>query len=375
MKIKILDFNYQLSRIFGKFLSNEEFDNPETSKFENYDVIVCHRDGIQDNFDNIKKFCKKNTKIVVDVTTESGSIQDFLDRFFTITNEYTDYIFYLIIDTDVNSYIEEVKPNYTVISGYDLIFYAFLNDYSDNTMHNNDKIDANKIGFISLNNTARIHRVLFLFQILKRNLDLTNCSFLFTSGGDTGYSHNKQVYNECIKRLLNENLIDEIDIKNLDKIKIPKILDFDISEPNYIKNNINFLYENLVNIVTENLSGLEFGDVSSYGIITFTEKTIKPFLAKQIPIFYGLSGFLSVLRKLGFDLFDDLIDLSYDLESDHKLRMNLILDELEKILKMDLIEFKKHNYHRFQHNYDLIQTLTDSGEEKIKTFLYQEILK
>ena len=117
------------------------------------------------------------------------------------------------------------------------------------------------------------------------------------------------------------------------------------------------------------------GDIYTPYIITFTEKTIKPFIAKQIPLFFALPGLLNILRKLGFDLFDDLINNSYDMEFDSAKRLDLILDELEKLLKMDLIQYKKDNKERFDKNYNLLEKFNKSGEELVKTFLYNEIIK
>jgi len=128
-------------------------------------------------------------------------------------------------------------------------------------------------------------------------------------------------------------------------------------------------------LVTENLTGMSNGDISNDKIYTFTEKTIKPFIAKQIPIFFALPGHLNVLRNLGFDLFDDLIDNSYDTEMNHVKRLDLILNELQRLMHVDLVEFKNKNKNRFDSNFKLLDTLTQRGQNLIKIFLHEEILK
>ena len=120
--------------------------------------------------------------------------------------------------------------------------------------------------------------------------------------------------------------------------------------------------------------GLTRGDESPYGMITFTEKIIKPFLAKQIPLFIALPGLHSVLRNLGFDLFDDLIDTDYESELNHNKRISKTVDELEKLLRIDLVKFKSENQKRFDYNFNLLYELTDLGRQQIKSFLYNEIL-
>jgi len=59
-----------------------------------------------------------------------------------------------------------------------------------------------------------------------------------------------------------------------------------------------------VNIVTETQYD------SAPGIIT--EKTIMAMLAEQIPIVIGYPGIVADCKELGFDMFDDLVDISYD---------------------------------------------------------------
>jgi len=74
---RVLDYNYQLSRIFERFF-DENYDNMDT-KNGIYDIVVLHREGLQDNFDDVKNYINSETTIIVDITTESGNLQVFLD--------------------------------------------------------------------------------------------------------------------------------------------------------------------------------------------------------------------------------------------------------------------------------------------------------
>ena len=376
MTKKILDFDYQLNRIFGKFISQKEYDKSDTAEGI-YDIIICHREGFQDNFSNILKYANYNTKIVVDITTESGNLQMFLDDFFEKVSNHSNQ-FYLIIDSNIDYYIyhhEFYYKNLKILQGFDLVFYAFLNKSSDNRLDNANEIFANTNGFMSLNNSCRLHRVYLLLQLLKRNISLENCSFLFSTGGPTGSKFNKGVFEDSIEHLLTTNSITKSDVNLLKSIDLPKNLDYDLNNYTYINNQINEIYKPILNLVTENVMGMTNGDESPFKLITFTEKIIKPFLAKQIPLFIGLPGLQNELRKLGFDLFDDIIDTTYESELNPTKRIDLILNELERLLKLDLVEYKKQNEFRFENNYKLLQTLTNSGEERVKSFLYEEILK
>lgn len=373
---RILDFDLQLCRIFGLFLEENQYETRETASGL-FDIIICHRESAQDGFDEIEKYCHPKTKIVVDITTESGNIQPFFDKFTEHVNN-SSYEFYLIVDSDITNFLSKNKliRDVKILQGFDLVFYAFLNKFSDNNLHNNNNIFASEHGFISLNNTARSHRTLVILELLRRNLNLSGVSWLCsTNKYGTGYVFDIDVHDSIIDNLKSKNLIEDSVYKKYLDLNVPLIVDYNNSTPIIdLNNTINHLYTKIVNLVTENTMGFEDDD-NEWGIVTFTEKIIKPYLAKQIPIFIGLPGLQESLRKCGFDMFDDIIDFKFEKELNTVKRISLQVDELEKILKIDLIQYKKDNQHRFDYNYSLLQTLTKSGEEKVKSFLYEEILK
>lgn len=373
---RILDFDLQLPRIFGLFLNQTEYENKEVANGI-YDIIICHRESIQDRFDEIKQYSHPNTKIVIDITTESGNIQPFLDKFTSHVN-INSFDFYLIVDSDIINFINNNKltKNIKILHGFDLVFYAFLNKFSDNNLHNNNKIYSTTRGFISLNNTARSHRLLVILELLRRDMDLSGVSWLCsTNNTGNGYSFDKEIHENIIDDFKSKKLIESSVYDKYLKLNIPLILDYDnISPLVNLDNSINNLYTKIVNLVTENTMGFDDDD-NEWGIVTFTEKIIKPYLAKQIPIFIGLPGLQKTLRECGFDMFDDIIDFTFESELNPIKRIELQVGELEKLLKMDLVQYKKDNQIRFDNNYNLLYKLTKSGEEKVKSFLYEEILK
>lgn len=77
----------------------------------------------------------------------------------------------------------------------------------------------------------------------------------------------------------------------------------DLNESNFMR--LAWLYATTqVNVVTETQY------IETPGIIT--EKTLFALLAGQIPIVIGYPGIVEHCRQLGFDMFDDLVDNSYD---------------------------------------------------------------
>lgn len=85
-------------------------------------------------------------------------------------------------------------------------------------------------------------------------------------------------------------------------------------------------YENsYIKIVTE--SQFEYQNV-----IHITEKTMIPFYFYQIPILLATPNHIQICKELyDFDFFDDVINHSYDSETDNKKRFRMICDELERL--------------------------------------------
>jgi hypothetical protein len=90
--------------------------------------------------------------------------------------------------------------------------------------------------------------------------------------------------------------------------------------------------------------------------IFITEKTWKPIAAQQLFLVFGNPGTIHALRQLGVDVFDDIIDHSYDLEADWKLRLDKIYNSLEKLLCQNLNNIYQLTQSRRQHNADLCQS-------------------
>jgi hypothetical protein len=64
----------------------------------------------------------------------------------------------------------------------------------------------------------------------------------------------------------------------------------------------------------------------------FTEKTVKPILAKRLFIVVAGQYFLQNLRKLGFKTFDGIIDESYDLIEDPQLRFECAFSQIKYLI-------------------------------------------
>ena len=80
-----------------------------------------------------------------------------------------------------------------------------------------------------------------------------------------------------------------------------------------------------INITTET-------NYESPYIVHITEKTFNAFNFYQIPIFVATYQHVKYLTELyGFDMFDDLVNHSYDDEIDNGKRLFMIIDEIKRL--------------------------------------------
>jgi hypothetical protein len=90
--------------------------------------------------------------------------------------------------------------------------------------------------------------------------------------------------------------------------------------------------------------------------MTFTEKTLWPMLSLNFPIWLGGYRQAELWKTVGFDTFDDVVDQTYQYESDPMLRIQLALDNNIKLLT-DLkyvSDLRNHLMNRLKRNRDLV---------------------
>jgi len=103
-----------------------------------------------------------------------------------------------------------------------------------------------------------------------------------------------------------------------------------------------------------------------------TEKTIMAMYGGTLPIWIGGWGIPNSLRQLGFDVFDDIIDHSYEFLDDPWDRTYFAIEKNLKILQnhTQAQKFIKENHRRLQHNVDLIEqnVFLDHCKKKISCY-------
>lgn len=97
-------------------------------------------------------------------------------------------------------------------------------------------------------------------------------------------------------------------------------IDLSINHPAY--------QESYVNLVTETTIRLDTPMLS--------EKTFKPIIAGQLFVLIASPGAIQFLRRIGIDVFDDIINHSYDSIFDTRIRIEQALNQIDRLYQMDL---------------------------------------
>jgi hypothetical protein len=81
------------------------------------------------------------------------------------------------------------------------------------------------------------------------------------------------------------------------------------------------------------------GNTRNLAPSSITEKTNKPIACARPFIAFATPYFLEDVRHLGFETFSPYIDESYDTETDNQKRLNMIVDEIERITSLPANEY------------------------------------
>jgi hypothetical protein len=119
----------------------------------------------------------------------------------------------------------------------------------------------------------------------------------------------------------------------------------------------------LFNIVVETSSQ---HDQSWLGLL-LSEKTFKAFALKQIPLWWAVPGLVDEVRNLGFDMFDDLIDHTYDQIDNEDQRLTALIDQItlidEKYSLDQCNDLRISIMSRLEYNFNLVLGLCDKQDD------------
>ena len=116
-----------------------------------------------------------------------------------------------------------------------------------------------------------------------------------------------------------------------------------------------FFYRASVNLIVESSSQT---DPNVWRSIFITEKTFKAMAWHQFPVWYAVPGLVSEVRKMGFDVFDDLFDdHAYDSTQDPWVRMTQVVLLAKRFCDQDIVAMRQQHWSRLAKNADLIREI------------------
>jgi hypothetical protein len=126
-------------------------------------------------------------------------------------------------------------------------------------------------------------------------------------------------------------------------------------------------YQSLFNIVVESSTQT---DPDVWTSIFITEKTFKAFAMCQVPVWFAVPGLVQQVRALGFDMFDDIVDHSYDSIQDQNLRIQTVINTVSALDQQYTIDhcqqLRFSLWHRLQANYNLLSTLRQADARELR---------
>jgi len=99
--------------------------------------------------------------------------------------------------------------------------------------------------------------------------------------------------------------------------------------------------------------------------VGLTEKSTKGYLNGCIPVPFSTTGTMQLLKNLGFDIFEDIVDFSYEMETYHHVRMEFYLKEIDRLSNTDP-NITKSLTDRFAYNRQCFLDNIEKAKQKLK---------
>lgn len=352
--------NSVVKNIFKVWNIELEFvDKEDILSFENTIYPICNLNNINPNnfdvfTDELKSLIDRGLKVFIFHLNECFFYDEFEQfvKYVLDKNIKENNIYFFVNNDRINDYKEKLNSNIN-------FYFPFFQSIEHSALLQKNKVEFDltdkKFLYMCHNNKMWHHRLSTLISLKENNLL-----------GDVDFS--------CVNfSVLRENNLHELKIIYGDDYeqykssydyfwKLGTTLSFyegyfnpsNIDSPTIETKTFNNSY---VNIVTETDYHMD--------VIHITEKSLKPFYYYQFPIFVAPYGHVNRLKNLyNFDLFDDIIDHSYDDIQDNVIRFKKIFEEIKKLKNKNIKELYKSNKNRFINNNKLVCNITNKTDDQ-----------
>jgi hypothetical protein len=261
-----------------------------------------------------------------------------------------------------NSKLNELKHTY--VPEVNVHSIKFIPNTSNLTLSRiESRFNENKKGkfFLCHNRSAKPHRYSILTLLKNENI-INDVNWSLVSGFQcTNELFFSQIFTKEDTKKYKEDIkyFTSIDVKKSDYESEenwfnPNTHEINVEElPHWMRipEKVETFENSYVNIVTES------SYLDSELVVHITEKSFRPFYFYQLPIFVASHNHIKYLKEIyGFDMFEDIINHSYDDVVDHRNRLFAIFEEIKRLNenKEKIKEFYRKNYDRFEKNKNII---------------------
>lgn len=339
----------------------------EEKRTEKYRPIVFFHDQepfYPEVFDNIFKFDSNASHYIfadsfnVDVPGENGVT---LNTWLHDINYFRHH--FLVFANSEKSV--EIDKNLQSRSFYNWYYFShgfIALDWYRNTKYlpANYKFDKTFITFNNMVSGNRNYRLTLLAKLLEKRLD--SFGLISMNKNDLDSKIKKEIFDQT-------NFLSAESRKLIFKNLFQKKVNFQIDTSD-IKGELSAFSElktlsaGFLHLVTETIFYEEK--------LHLTEKIFKPIIARRPFLLVAGQGNLAYLKSYGFKTFNKWIDESYDNECDPDKRINMIVDQLEKICKLshadlikmqtEMLEITEYNFNHFFTNFKniIVNELVDN---------------
>jgi hypothetical protein len=242
------------------------------------------------------------------------------------------------------------KPsNLQIITCPEKMYNRDISPYKDQEYIVNKRLDGIiRPHVICLNNNPRPHRVGLVLYLthLQLNIDTIHVTFISKERWEENICYDTNtILSYLYPGSLLHDKLSSLVLSDIYKEFAVSIFPSDSShQSNFVKKLLPVYETTVVEIVTETTS-LE-------RTTQLTEKFVHSVLGKCFPIIIGTYRNVELYRRMGYDMFDDIIDHSYDYEPNPFYRLKMAID-----LNMDILTNQKmaaslyyENLQRFDNN-------------------------
>ena len=109
-----------------------------------------------------------------------------------------------------------------------------------------------------------------------------------------------------------------------------------------------------------------------------TEKTIRPILTEKPFVVFSCKGFHKKMKDYGFEMFEELIDYSFDDVDDNNLRFEMLFDQLLKVKDtFTPEEINEKTAEKTKYNYELFLKINDGFKipSEVPNYIYKRETK